>query len=637
MGKAVGLVPRGLPSFRYSWRNNPGTEPNHAQKQAMIVDSLNYAGFHYGLRQPDQTLTIRIGQCPSNIDWAAFDAWLSRKLAIPLQGGDEHEANGAIRLMWRILQIAAGLQRAARIPVFEPGRILSCRADADHPGAWLCTVAVPRVDFIPMQSSHLAYNSATTLILEAAVASSLPARPEALYQQLQERVLQPLLSILPAGKSTIHMLRTAGECGVPWRHLGNCIFQLGWGRHALRIQRSKAGTDSLIGAEAAQHKFMAAQWMRQAGLPVPDHHLVLDEDSAVEAAQSLGGPLVVKPADRDRGEGVTVDVDSEEALRQAFRHAAQFSGHVLVERAIPGVCHRLLVVRGRVLYTVKRMPIAVEGDGRMTVAQCIQAANERQMDTPAWNRQPLYPQDDQAEEALARAGLTMDTVLDAGQWAPLRRIESTQWGGLDVDYTTTLHADNVAIAVQAAALFGLDIAGVDIISSDITRPWHENGAAINEVNVAPLLGASQSSLDTLQALMRRIMHGDGRIPIGVVVGGRNAAARALVVQQQWIGQGHACYVTTHAETLGPDGRVMPMAVRGLFARTMALLMNKEVGALILVAQTDELLETGLPVDRFDFAERVEGECVAVGAGSGEAAAQERTDRLAQRLAASFGA
>ncbi|OWT58226.1 hypothetical protein [Candidimonas nitroreducens] len=597
----------------------------------MIIDSAGRAGFHHGLRQPDQVLTIRLGYCPAAVDWAAFDAWLSEKLAMPVQAHAagtvfEHEA---ARVMWRILQIAAGLQRAARIPVFEPGRILSCRADEREAGVWLCTVAVPRIDFLAAQSTRLAYDWATSLVLELAMAADRPDRPEGLYRQLEEQVLQPLRASLPAGKSIIHMLGTAQECGVPWRYLGDCVFQLGWGRRALRIRNSKVETDSLLGAEAAQHKFVAAQWMRQAGLPVPDHYLVVDENGALQAAQNLGGLMVVKPVDRDRGEGVTVDVDSPEAAREAFRLAAGFSKQVLVERAVAGVCHRLLVVRGRVLYTVKRMPIAVQGDGRMTVAECVQAANDRQKAMPVWNRPPAYPLDDPARVALSRAGLTPDSVLGAGLWAPLRRIESTQWGGLDVDYSKTLHADNVAIAVRAAALFGLGIAGVDIISTDITRPWHENGAAINEVNLAPLLGASQSSLGTLHELMQRLMDGDGRIPVGVVVGAQGAAIRARALQRQWAAQGHACYVTSHAETLGPGGVPMPLAIQGLYARCIALLADKAVGALILVAQTDELLGTGLPVDRFNLAERVVGELVATSHGG--ATPRDSTDRLAGLL------
>jgi len=65
-----------------------------------------------------------------------FDAWWSGKLDIPLlaQAVDSASGHDAARAMWRILQIAAGLQRAAHIPAFEPGRILSCRADDNVDG-----------------------------------------------------------------------------------------------------------------------------------------------------------------------------------------------------------------------------------------------------------------------------------------------------------------------------------------------------------------------------------------------------------------------------------------------------------------------------------------------------------------------
>ncbi len=601
----------------------------------MTVDSVCHAGFHHGLRQPDQILTIRLGRCPPAIDWERFDSWLSEKLAIPVRptvagGASGHEPT---RLMGRILQVAAALQYAAHVPVFEPGRILSCDADPAREGAWIFRVAVAHVDFMAAGLSSLAYDTATTLVLEVAADPARFAQAEALYRQLREHVVQPLQEALPAGKSTIHLLRTAHECGIPWRHLGHCVFLLGWGRHALRTRHGKVETDALLGAHAAQHKFMAAQWMRQMGLPAPEHRLVVDEEGALEAAKQLGWPLVVKPADRDRGEGVTVDVGSGIELRGAFQHALGFSKQILVERMVPGVCHRVLVVRGRVLYTVRRQPVSVEGDGRKTVAECIQAANARQQSIPVWDRPPPYPSDELACASLGRAGLTMASIPAPGTWAPLRPIESTEWGGRDEDFSETLHADNVAIAIQAASLFGLDVAGVDIISPDITRPWHENGAIINEVNAAPVLGASQSSLDTLPTLMARLVTGDGRIPIEAVVGAGAAWPRARARQRYWTAQGRACYVTSHAATEDASGQSMPLALSGLFARCMALLMNRRVEALVLLVQTDELLETGLPVDRLDRVERIPDELVS--SRSGRQATREATDRLHRFLSAAL--
>jgi cyanophycin synthetase len=588
----------------------------------MTVNDLGLAGFRNRLRQPDQTLTIRLKHSTWNIGWADFDHWLTHKLGIDLQAypqegpwQDDATPQETLEFMWRILQIAAALQRAARIPVFDPGRILSVQLDPEQPDTRIVTVAVPRVDYVSAQSTHLAYEAASSLALGIAADLEKFADTEQVYRRLDEQVLQILQKVMPAGKSSMHLLRTAYEHGIPWMHLGGGIVQLGWGRHALRMRHSKSESDSALGVDAAQHKFLAGEWLRRMGLPAPGHLLVSGEDEAVKAAAALGGVLVIKPADRDRGEGVTVDINSEAGIREAYRRASAYSKQVLVERMVPGTCHRLLVVRGRVLYTVKRHPIGIQGDGRRTIAEGIQAANAQRMAQPAWKRPPPYPDDDLAREELGRVGLNMESILASGAWAPLRRIESTEWGGLDEDFSATLHPDNAAAAVQAAALFGLDIAGVDIISADITRPWHENEAIINEVNSSPLLGASQSSLNCLSALMARIVPGDGRIPIEAIAGAEDAMHKARLRQRHWTDRGHACFVTSHALTEDPCGNAVQMAAQGLFARCMALLMNKNVGAIVMAVQTDELLETGLPVDRLDRVERAAGELIAWKAAS----------------------
>jgi hypothetical protein len=49
----------------------------------------------------------------------------------------------------------------------------------------------------------------------------------------------------------------------------------------------------------------------------------------------------------------------------------------------------------------------------------------------------------------------------------------------------SLHPVNLAAALAAAEAFRLEVAGVDMISTDISVPWTENGAAINAVNGGP--------------------------------------------------------------------------------------------------------------------------------------------------------
>jgi cyanophycin synthetase len=571
----------------------------------MTLTTLSAAGFRGRLRQPEQILKLQLSHCPALIDWVGLDVWLRDKLGLALQSRPQAmpfvAGQGSLStvdaLLWRILQVAAELQRAARIPVFEPGRILALQADETRPGSWQCEVSVAHIDYVPAQSTRLVYDAAILLVLGVATDPESFAVAEPLYQQLELKVLQPLRSVMQVGMSALPLLACAHERGIPWRHLGAGVFQLGWGAHRVQILHSKVDSDSALGVAVAQNKWVASEWMRRAGLPAPLHRLVGNEMEAVAAQSTFGWPLVVKPADRDRGEGVTVDITSETALGSAFRQASGLSSQVLVERQVRGVCHRLLVVRGEVLYAVKRLPIAVQGDGQRTISELIAAANAVQLALPSWARAPLYPSDEPALACLQQADWNLDSVPPTGVWAALRRIESTQWGGLDEDYSASLHPDNAAIACQAAALFGLDVAGVDIISPDITRAWHENGAIINEVNSAPVLGQSDSSRRSLPHVLTRLLPAEGRISIEVCVGASQALQMARECQQSWQEQGVACYVTSHCVTIDACGTVVPMAQDGLFARCTALLANKAVAALVLVVQTDEVLDYGLPVDR----------------------------------------
>jgi len=561
-------------------------------------------GFHGRLRQPEQTLRLQLSHCPVPIDWAALDQWLSDKLGLALQSSthkvtcsaEQGLASDVAAVFWRIMQVAAELQRGARIPVFEPGRLLTVQADAAQPGSWLADACVAHVDYVPEHMTRLVYDAATLLVLGLASAPTNFAETEPLYQQLERKVLKPLRSVMPVGKSTLPLLACADERRIPWRHLGAGVFQLGWGAQSMRMQNSKVGSDSALGVAVAQNKWVAAEWMRRAGLPAPQNRMAKNEQEALAAQAALGWPLVVKPADRDRGEGVVVDITNEAQLLSAFRQAVKLSAQTLVERQANGVCHRVLVVRGQVVYAVKRLPIAVCGDGKHTIEQLISTANNQQQVLPIWARVPLYPCDDLTKACLHHAGLDLASVLVAGAWAKLRPIESTDWGGLDEDYSASLHPDNAALACRAAALFGLDVAGIDIISPDITQPWHENAAIINEVNSSPVLGQGDSSRRTLPQVLSRLLSAQGRISIEAYVGDGQALELAQARQQTWQAQGVACYVTSHNVTLAPCGAVMPMAHEGLFSRCLALLGDKTVEALVLVIQTDELLHSGFPVD-----------------------------------------
>ena len=142
---------------------------------------------------------------------------------------------------------------------------------------------------------------------------------------------------------------------------------------------------------------------------------------------------------------------------------------------------------------------------------------------------PLYAVefDEMTLGVLARQGYEPVSVPRAGDHILIQRN-----GNLAVDVTDLVHPDNAALVALAARTIGLDVAGVDLVVEDISRPMREQGGAILEVNAMPGLmmhlkpgvGEPRPVGDIIVAAV--IPPGtDGRIPI-VAIQGNGATAIA---------------------------------------------------------------------------------------------------------------
>ncbi len=578
---------------------------------------------------------------PPVVDLKALDVWLTGLLGLDVSTPSpppcapvDRAGSSARAWLERALLLSRRLLLDARIPVLDRPRILDCRPNPTKAGAWQAHIAFARVDDLPFSAYEVALKGALALMAWAMARPIDDPNRQAFFDLMGKSVLPRLGRLWRSGKSTLPVLRVAHERSIPFTHLGAGVFQLGWGSRARRIDRSVTDDVSAIGSKLANDKALTGSLLRRACLPAPVHAVVSDFPGALNAAHQLGWPVVVKPADRERGEGVSVDVGGDDALKQAFEAALALSDakKVIVERQVAGVCHRLFLAHGRLLYAVKRLPMSVTGDGVSEVARLIDTEVARQMRLPPWDRSGIRPLDDLARAAMARAGFAPTSVPASGELVPLRRIESTEWGGVDEDVTTRVHPDNLKAALAASALFGLAVAGIDIISADIGQPWYANGAIINEVNFAPLLGGGDISRSHIPAFLDGLVDGNGMIPVEVFVGGPAALEPARRRWQEMVASGLDACLSHAQKTVDASGAVWHMPFNGLYRRTRALVLSPRVQALVLVVQTDEFLTTGLPLEAVSAVTTVDRHIKASGS-SGEALAPARMEALLRLLQA----
>lgn len=570
---------------------------------------------------------------PAQPDFQRLDAWLVEVLHLNMAGagvfaGLTQTVSNESALSWlhRALLLGRYLLQAGRIPVFDDPSILGCESVSGDGQRWRAEVSFPRIEELSTAAYNIALKAALHLNAWAFSREASFDNLQAFYAFMEKEVVPRLQPHWKAGKSTIPVLRAAHQLSIPFTHLGAGVFQLGWGSKALRIDRSVTGRDSAIGSKMANDKALSAVLLRKAGLPAPSHRVVTDLKAALDAAHRMGWPVVVKPADRERGEGVVVDVGSDEQLKSAFVAALKLSRarKVIIERQVEGVCHRLFMVNGRLLYAVKRLPMSVEGDGIGDVAGLIEAEVARQMRLAPWDRTGIKPLDDLARAELNRTGYTPQSVPAKGERVALRRIESTEWGGVDEDVTQRIHPENLRVANAATELFGLAVAGIDIITPDISRPWFENGAIVNEVNYAPLLGGGEISRSHLTAFLGRLIDGKGTIPVEVFVGAEAAWAAAEHRWMTLVRSGQQACLSDDRRTLRASGELWRMAAAGLYGRTRAMVLSPSVQALVLVVRTDEFLVTGLPLESVDSITVVDRRIASVRAG-GAVLEQEPVD------------
>ncbi|HEY9738978.1 MAG TPA: cyanophycin synthetase, partial [Coleofasciculaceae cyanobacterium] len=290
------------------------------------------------------------------------------------------------------------------------------------------------------------------------------------------------------GPSTESLVKEAEARDIPWIPLSaRAMIQLGYGVHQKRIQATLSNYSGILGVELACDKEGTKQILRDAGVPVPRGTVIQYLDELETAIEDVGGyPIVIKPLDGNHGRGITIDIKNWEEAEQAYDVARDISRAVIVERYYSGRDHRVLVVNGKVVAVAERVPAHVVGDGKSTIEQLIEETNhDPNRGEGHDNVLTKIILDRNSFTLLQRQGYTLETVLNPGEICYLRATANLSTGGIAVDRTDDIHPENIWLAQRVAKTIGLDIAGIDVVTPDITQPLRDIDGVVVEVNAAP--------------------------------------------------------------------------------------------------------------------------------------------------------
>ena len=545
-----------------------------------------FQGYVHGFHQP--TLRYKLHHAvvnPPNL--SDIDAFFLKELGV--YSDFDHSGDEDAPLLVRLKNWPSALLNQANHPVFEPARI--SKFEGKNPNHYLI--------FQPCMDHDAALSSVVFVIRllklafqENAVEGLMEVKKS--FSSFQKNLAFTGLQ----GFNQKYILKAASELGIQWFRLKYTVFQLGAGCNARWLESTFTDATPVISSTLVRHKPSAAHILHISGLPVAKHFLVRNKDEAVRQAEELGYPVVIKPADLDGGRGVKTNLRTAESVSRAFLAVSKFSQQVLVEKHVPGRDYRIQVVNGEVLGILEKVPGGVIGNGKDSVQILLERQNQERETAENDLDYPLQKMafDEEAKELLFDQHLDSDSVPADGQRVRLRGACKIASGGVPISVPLhQVHPDNISLALRAARVLRLDVAGIDLLIPDIEHSWLEIGASICEVNAKPQM--VRSLYKPLLATMFK--GGNGRIPVVIIVEAEFTTENiSFSIQRECLAKGINTGLVSGKE-VWTGKECVNKVCSGPFDGARMLSLDTSVEAMILHVTDSQVMRKGWPVEWCD--------------------------------------
>jgi len=409
------------------------------------------------------------------------------------------------------------------------------------------------------------------------------------------------------GPSTKAIYQAAKKRDIPVSRVGTgSILKLGYGKNTRTIQASLTDRTNCIAVDIVSDKQLTKRILMDNNIPVPYGLAVQSLQEALEAVESVGFPLVIKPLDSNQGKGVTVNIISESQISEAFFEAKKYSKKVILEKYIRGKDYRVLVIGGRVCAVAERKPPKVIGDGISTISELVKLENMNPLRGEDHEKPLTYIKlDDITINYLKAQGFSTESILEPGQSVSLRQNGNISTGGTAKNCTEKIHPKNVYYAIAAAEAMGLDIAGIDFATEDISYPIDICAGAIIEVNAAPglrmhLHPSEGEAIDVAEDILNMMYPDDSSysIPIVAITGTNGKTTTTRLIRHTLSIMGLNVGMTSTSGIYVGDKCIQKGDTTGPVSAGL-ILSNKTIDAAVLETARGGIVRKGLGYDLAD--------------------------------------
>lgn len=241
-------------------------------------------------------------------------------------------------------------------------------------------------------------------------------------------------------------------------------FRLSHGGRTVTCRESLSELTTAIAMSRCQDKRVTRRILTQAGLSAPDQ-VPVGEPRDNLAFLSKHKRIVVKPADGEQGEGVSVDVRTAKGLDDAIELAGRHD--VILEEMVRGEDLRVIVIDHECVAAAVRRPPFVIGTGKHTVRELIEKQSRRR--EAATQGESKIPIDDETIRCITDAGCELDTVLPPEAKVVVRKAANLHTGGTIHDVTESLHPALAKACIKASHALDIPVVGFDLIVPSVAE------------------------------------------------------------------------------------------------------------------------------------------------------------------------
>ncbi|MBL4805080.1 MAG: N-acetylglutaminylglutamine synthetase [Alphaproteobacteria bacterium] len=246
-------------------------------------------------------------------------------------------------------------------------------------------------------------------------------------------------------------------------------FKLSTGGRNVTCRESLSAMTSSIAMSRCSDKRTTVRLLRHAGLNVPAQQVAATPYKNMEFLKKHK-TIVVKPADRDYGLGLSLNVSTDNELVNALDKAYKVSHKVVLQEMIEGEHLRIVIIDYEVAAAAIRKPPIIVGDGEHTILDLIKKQSRRREQATQGESRIII--DEELRHTINGAGYSLDDILKKGVELQVRQWASLHQGGTLHDVTDILHPELAAAAREAARTLHIPVVGLDFIVNSAEEPQY---------------------------------------------------------------------------------------------------------------------------------------------------------------------